>query len=106
MQTFDTILPGEKNVLAFNCATGLANGNLLNGTPTATVTVHAGNEDASPQTILNGSGQLDSTKTKILIPIFPQVDGVIYKIIAGCATNDSNVYLKCPALLPVSSGGP
>jgi hypothetical protein len=102
VQYFDTIVPGEKNVLTFNLSAGLTNGNLLQGTPTVDVIVYSGT-DADPSGILNGSPQIDTTKTLILVPVAPGVDQVIYQITAFCGTANPDILLGLPARLPVNS---
>ncbi len=102
MQYFDTIAPGEKNVLTFNMAAGLPTGVTLTGTPTVTVTVKEGT-DASPSGILNGVAALDGTSTLVRVPVAPTVDGVQYLVRASCATTQSTILLSLAATLPVSS---
>jgi len=100
MQRFDVKLPAEENVLTFNMAPGLLNGNLLSGTPTVTVTTFSGN-DASPTLILNGSAQLDSTQTMVLLPVKGGLDFCDYLITVVCNTNVATVELGLQGILPV-----
>lgn len=102
MQIFDTILPGEKNVLTFDMADGLVAGNLLAGTPSVTVTTYEGT-DPNPSAIVNGTPVLDSTSTKILVAVIPTVDYTQYLFVVSSATAQTSVMLKLQAVLPVSS---
>jgi hypothetical protein len=103
MQYFDVILPGEKNVLTFNLAPALLNGNILTGTPTVTVTTYSG-IDPDPTAILNGSPQLDSTNTQVLVPVAPTVNGVQYLIDVFVDTQLPTVLPGIQGILPVRFG--
>ena len=102
IEYFEPVLPGEKNVLTFNMAPGLLNGNTLTGTPTITVTTYSGT-DPDPSAILNGAAQIDSTNTKVLVPFYAQVDHTQYLVKASCATEQSTISLETQGILPVSS---
>jgi hypothetical protein len=102
MQFFDTILPGEKNVLTFNFSAGLTNGNQISGIPTVVVTTYSGS-DHSPSAILNGAAQVDSTGTLVLQPVAPNVNLNQYLVVVTCATNQADVTLILQGVLPVSS---
>jgi hypothetical protein len=102
MQYFDRKLPAEKNILTFNMAAGLNNGNLLSGTPVVTISVALGT-DPSPGAVLNGSPSLDSTSTMILQGVQGGVAGCEYLLEAECATTLAAVALGLQGILPVSS---
>lgn len=102
MQYFDTIAPGEKNVLTFNMAPGLPAGATLTGTITCTVTTREG-VDLNPSSILVGAPVFDGSATLILVAVAPTVDGTLYHIQVEAATTAANVSLALSALLPVSS---
>lgn len=98
----EPIIPGEANVLTFNFAPGLKNGNLLTETPIVTVTTYAGT-DPDPSAILVGDPQIDDTRTLVLQAFAANVDMTQYLFLAKCPTEQSTVLLEAQGVLPVSS---
>ena len=100
MEYFDSLIPGEKNVLTFNLANGLSSGVTLSGSPTVTVSTYIGT-DPSPTSILNGSPIIDGTQTKVLVPVAVSNPFVDYLVTVLCGTTSATLTLGMPAILPV-----
>lgn len=99
-QYFNTMEPGEANVLTFNFSADLLNGNELSGNPTITISTYLGT-DSNPTAIQNGSAGFDTTSTMVLVPVLVSLAPVDYLITVSCATQDSSVILVLPGILPV-----
>ena len=102
LQYFPPVAPGEKNVLSFNFAAGLASGNTLSGTPTVTVTTLVGT-DTNPSGILNGAASLDSTNTIVNVPFYAQNDQNQYLVTVLCGTQNAQVLPGLSGVLVVNS---
>lgn len=97
---FDPLDSAEKDVLTFDFSAGLASGETLSGTPTATVTMYLG-VDSSPSQLLNGSVQLDATQKLVLIPVQGRNKGCDYDIKVVAATTNPNKVLAMTGRLHI-----
>lgn len=102
MQLFPTKDPGESLDLTFDFSTNLPAAVSLNGTISVAVTVLEGT-DASPSAILNGSPAVDSTGTRVIVPVIGGLSGVLYEIKVTAASTISTIILVLAGALPVRS---
>lgn len=69
----------------FSFISRLQTGEALSGTPAVTISVYSG-VDPNPQAMLSGAATISNGNT-VLQKFTGGVPGVIYRVIAGCATN-------------------
>lgn len=97
--------PAEAIPLAFDFSAELATGELLSGTPTVTVTAslsqNGGTLDPTPDNILNGPGGLDTTRTKVVQPVWQGMDLNDYEVKVLVNTTNANKVLATAGILPV-----
>lgn len=92
---FSNVDPGEKLVLTFQFAKGLATGETLVA-PTVSVTVDYGT-DATPSAIIVGS---QVSGTDVLVSVAGQKVDVDYHIKVLCTTSNANKKLAVAGVLP------
>lgn len=90
----------EKLVLDIGFAKGLATGEIISGTVTATVSVSRG-QDPAPANVLNGSPTVDSTSKRVLLPVKGGVPGTEYLIKVTVDTTNPLKKLTFGAILAV-----
>ena len=100
MIRFDIKDIAEKVVLTFDFSAGLAVGETITSVQSTLVSVLVG-RDAAPQSILNGSANIDGTGTLVFVPVQNGIDGCDYTIKAVCVTSNASKILALSAILPV-----
>lgn len=94
-----TIDVEEKVVVTFDFTADLGTAS-LSGSPVVSVTLLIGS-DGTPGNIISGSGAIDGTGKKVLVPVAPTVSPADYRIKVRCSTSDSGVRLVMKADLSV-----
>ena len=94
--------PAEKVVLTFDFSVGLSADEVLQGTPSATVSVLIG-RDPAPTEIFNGAPVIDGTSKWVYVPVQSGNDSCDYLIKVVCATTNESKVLALSAVLPVRS---
>lgn len=104
-QRFDTKDPSESVKLTFDFSPDLAllPAVVLTGSPTVTFAVVFGT-DPSPANVANGAAGLDSTSTKVIVPVTGGVGPTTdYSVRVVIATTDPKTILELTGILPVRS---
>jgi len=102
MKTLSAKDPAEKLILEYDYARALGD-ELLSGSPVVSIAVVFG-ADASAAAMLSPAAAIDSTGTKVLIPVRNGVAGADYTVKCVCPTTDPNLTLSITARLPVREG--
>lgn len=90
----------ESVPLTFDFSPGLATSETLLTISAVTISVVFGT-DATPTTVLAGGNFIDSTSTKIVVPVTAGLDGVDYDIKVKATTSTATKTLSLAGILPV-----
>jgi hypothetical protein len=100
MQRFSEKGPAEAVELAFDFTLGLATGETLTGTPTATASTIWGSDTEAAGLIL-GTPEFDGAALQVLLKVSAGVDYNDYAIAVNCDTSNPDKVLSWSGILPV-----